>query len=180
MHSKARRSATSAAARDTESGRRRNVGFTASLRSSRFLGLLVDTWELGGKNKSGSVKFGEQAVHGRVLLNLVAAQTLWSIFHEIVRVYSGWGPIPKAALQVYRNNPKGIEDLNNAVKPAVRRLPLSVCHVAAEAALCRAKLCIERNTLVISNVSSKWPVRRSATVEIPSNKISLIRLLGDA
>ena len=47
--------------------------------------------------------------------------------------------------QVYRNNPRSLEDLNDAVKAVVRRLPISVCHAEAEATIRRAKQYIERN-----------------------------------
>ena len=46
---------------------------------------------------------------------------------------------------MYRNNPRSLEDLNDAVKPVVRRLPLSVHRAAAEATIRHAKQCIERN-----------------------------------
>ena len=47
------------------------------------------------------------------------------------------------------------QDLNNAVKSVVRRLPLSVCHAAAEATLRRAVLNSASNEIgVISNMSS--------------------------
>ena len=51
---------------------------------------------------------------------------------------------------MYRNNLKNLEDLKDAVKSVVRRLPLSVCCAAAEATLRRAS----SETGVISNVSS--------------------------
>ena len=62
-------------------------------------------------------------------LDLAAAQTHLSMyFHKIVVGYvdSGWGPMPKAVPRVYRNNPRSLEDVKDAVKPVVRRLPLSV------------------------------------------------------
>lgn len=53
-----------------------------------------------------------------------------------------WGHLKS---QVYRTNPRNLQDLKDAVKSAVRRVSPSVCHAAAEGVLRRAKLCLERN-----------------------------------
>ena len=53
-----------------------------------------------------------------------------------------WGHLKS---QVYRNNPRSLAELKEAVKSAVRRLSPSVCRSAAAAALRRAKLCLERD-----------------------------------
>ena len=87
--------------------------------------------------------------------------------------------MPKAVHQVYRNNPRSLEDLKDAVKPVVRRLPLSVCCAAAEVTLRRAKQSIERNGGHIENgvpgVAQYGDRRRS---KFPK-KTPLIRLSDD-
>ena len=57
------------------------------------------------------------------------------------------GPMPKAVLPMCTETTqeRSLEDLNDAVKPVVNRLPLSVCRAAAQATIRRAKQCIERN-----------------------------------
>ena len=58
----------------------------------------------------------------------------------------------KAMSQVYRTNPRNLEELKDAVKPVVCRLPRSVCRAAAEATLRQAKQCIERKCGHIEHV----------------------------
>ena len=146
MHCLARRSVASTAARHTESDRRLTTSFTASLRSSRPLGLFRYTWDLRCRKKSGRLKFVEHAGHGCVSAWSRLRRILVD-FHEIFRGYVdfGWGPMPKAVPQVYQNHTRSLEDLKDAVKPVVRRLTLSVCRAAAAATVRRAKQCIERN-----------------------------------
>lgn len=55
--------------------------------------------------------------------------------------YFLWGHLKH---NVYQDNPRSIEELKGAVKAEVRRVPLSVCRSAAEAALRRAQLCLQR------------------------------------
>ena len=145
MHCLAWRIVASAAARHTESGRRRTTGFTASLRSSRLFGLFRCTWEFRWQEKSGGSSLGSTPATG--VSRLGSSSDAMVDFHKNVMAYvdSGWGPMPKAVPGVYRNHPRSLEDLKDAVKPVARRLPLSVCRAAAEATIRRAKQCIERN-----------------------------------
>ena len=148
MHCLAWRIEASAAARHTKSGRRRTTGFTASLRTSKLLGMLRYTWPPGtcGKKKTGGVKSGEHAGHGCVSTwsQLRRSGRFSRNFQGLWRHWLGTH-VYSCAPHVCRNNPRSLEDLNVAVKPVVHRLPLSVCHTAAETTIRRAKQRIERN-----------------------------------
>ena len=55
--------------------------------------------------------------------------------------YFLWGHLKS---QVYRKNPKTIEDLKKAVRSAVRQVRPDTCRAAVESAQRRAALCLER------------------------------------
>ena len=113
---------------------------------SRLLGLLRYPGTWGGRKKSGGIKSGEHAVHGCVSTRsqLRRSGRFSRNFQGLCRLWLGT-PAQSCALQVCRNNPGSLDYLKDAVKPVVRRLPLSVCRAAAEATLRRAKQCIKWN-----------------------------------
>ena len=53
-----------------------------------------------------------------------------------------WGYLKS---QVYKGQPKTIQELKKAVEKAIRRIPTATCRAAMEAARDRAKLCLQQN-----------------------------------